>query len=58
LEIPEHPYKKMKNQLLLEDLIHSNDFNTFFEGGNFQFKEDTEDLIRKVLEKNDYLQGF
>jgi len=48
----------MKNQLLLEDLIHSNDFNTFFEGGNFQFKEDTEDLIRKVLEKNDYLQGF
>ncbi len=43
---------------MLDDLIKDNDFVTFFEGENFKYKEETEDMIRKVLEKLDYLQGF
>ena len=35
-------------------MIYSNDFVSFFEGENFSFKEDTEEMIRKVLENLDY----
>ena len=39
-------------------MVYENDFNTFFEGGCFSYKEETEDMMRKVLERLDYLQGF